>query len=425
MTITTTRRKARDVLERNDRGGYTIPTAALYPFQWNWDSAITALGWLAVGAEARAWQEFERLFEGQWHNGMVPHIVFHEPADSYFPGPEVWGCPHRPYTSAISQPPLIASILLRLVDEGQDKALAEAHLAELLPRVIAHHRWWYRDRDPEGSGLVCSYHPWESGMDNSPQWDRPLAQVAPLDRPMVRRDTGLVAADQRPHQFQYDRYLALVEKYRECNFDAERLYQECPYRVLDVGIIAILHRATEDLVSLCRDRLPHAEYADLEVALERTRSAMQSLWHEELGAFVSRDSRHKETLPVASSASLLPLYAGLASPQQAERLATLSLRWLEQAPFGLASADPASEDFEPQRYWRGPSWLHINWLIALGFERYGMHRNAESMRLASQRCVDSAGYYEYFHSVTGQGCGGADFSWTAAMDIYWVSRDSQ
>ena len=37
--------QAAAVLRRNDRGSYTIPTRGLYPFQWNWDSGFTALGW--------------------------------------------------------------------------------------------------------------------------------------------------------------------------------------------------------------------------------------------------------------------------------------------------------------------------------------------------------------------------------------------
>ncbi len=36
--------QARDILRANDRGGYTIPTAGLYPYQWNWDSAFAAWG---------------------------------------------------------------------------------------------------------------------------------------------------------------------------------------------------------------------------------------------------------------------------------------------------------------------------------------------------------------------------------------------
>ena len=37
-------KEAIDVIKKNDRGGFTIPTNRLYPHQWNWDSGFTALG---------------------------------------------------------------------------------------------------------------------------------------------------------------------------------------------------------------------------------------------------------------------------------------------------------------------------------------------------------------------------------------------
>ena len=54
---------AAEILSENDREGcYTIPTKGLYPFQWNWDSCLTALGWMYLD-EDRAWREIETLFE--------------------------------------------------------------------------------------------------------------------------------------------------------------------------------------------------------------------------------------------------------------------------------------------------------------------------------------------------------------------------
>ena len=85
---------ARAILARNDRGGYTVPTERLYPFQWNWDSAFVAMGFATFDVD-RAYRELERLVEGQWDDGMIPHIVFHAPSDTYFPGPDVWGTRHR------------------------------------------------------------------------------------------------------------------------------------------------------------------------------------------------------------------------------------------------------------------------------------------------------------------------------------------
>ena len=81
--------EARDILTRNDRGGYTVPTAGLYPYQWNWDSAFAALGFAEYDL-GRAWAELETLFAGQWEDGMVPHILFHQIDPGYFPGPDVW-----------------------------------------------------------------------------------------------------------------------------------------------------------------------------------------------------------------------------------------------------------------------------------------------------------------------------------------------
>ncbi len=35
---------AREILIAHDRGGYSVPTHGLYPYQWNWDSAFAAFG---------------------------------------------------------------------------------------------------------------------------------------------------------------------------------------------------------------------------------------------------------------------------------------------------------------------------------------------------------------------------------------------
>ena len=58
------------ILRRNDRGGYTVPTNGLYPYQWNWDSAFVALGFAEFDRN-RAWQEIETLLSGQYRVGPV------------------------------------------------------------------------------------------------------------------------------------------------------------------------------------------------------------------------------------------------------------------------------------------------------------------------------------------------------------------
>jgi len=106
---------ARDILRANDRGGFTVPTARLYPYQWNWDSAFAALGFAEFDLD-RAWRELETLVEGQWPNGMIPHIIFRRDDPDYFPGPPVWNTGREPPTSGYTQPPVLATVMRALYE---------------------------------------------------------------------------------------------------------------------------------------------------------------------------------------------------------------------------------------------------------------------------------------------------------------------
>ncbi len=411
---------AQKVLRANDRDGHTVPTDGLYPFQWSWDSAITALGWLEFDEE-RAWQEAHVMFSGQWDNGMLPHILFHGAAESYFPGPDVWGSNTAVPSSAISQPAVWATAIRRMYEQARDRALAETAVEQLLPKLIAYHRWWYRERDPEETGLICSYHPWESGMDNSPAWDDPLERVPEVDWSYQRRDLGHVDSEQRPHKPQYDRYLYLVDFYKKNGFDSDVIYRDCPYRVVDVGLVSILHRGTRDLLEICRNVGVDDAMDDLSQAMQRTENAIGELWSDKHRCYLNYDLVEGEVLEEITTGTVLPLFAGLASQSKAAYMADLIDEWLDATAFSLSSTHPSSDRFESQRYWRGPVWLHINWMIAEGLSDYGYDDLAERVKQATRECVDESGFYEYFDAMSGAGCGGDRFSWTAAVALYWLA----
>lgn len=412
--------KAKKILNTNDLGGYTVPTHGLYPFQWNWDSAITALGW-AKFDEPRAWQEIELLLSGQWENGMVPHILFHKESDTYFPGPDVWGSHREVKSTSISQPPVLASVIKTLYETCQDRTLTNKKLIAFLPKVLAYHLWWYRERDPQQTGLVASYHPWESGMDNSPAWDEALAAVPTVDWEYQRRDLSHIDAAERPHKKEYDRYLYLVEFFKKSQFNSEHIYKNTPYKVNDIGIISILHRATKDLLAVC-DALNFQDQAiaELQQCLARTESYINALWCEQDQCFYNRNLMTNTLCKVKTSASLLTMFSGLANKEQAASLKSQTNTWLDASTFGIASTHPNSEFYEPQRYWRGPIWLHINWMIAIGFAEYGYKDVADSLQADAKTLVLKSGFYEYFHADSGAGCGGDDFSWTAAIALHWL-----
>ena len=128
--------RAAEILRENDHGTYTVPTHGLYPFQWNWDSCLTALGQAHID-EARAWTEIETLFDHQWEDGMVPHIVFHKHDDGYFPGPDVWATGRAVPTSGITQPPWPVSPCAGFSNAPRDVIWRAPVRAALLPKIAA------------------------------------------------------------------------------------------------------------------------------------------------------------------------------------------------------------------------------------------------------------------------------------------------
>lgn len=410
--------QACQILRDNDRGGYTVPTAGLYPFQWLWDSGFTALGW-AKFDEPRAWQEFDLLFRGQWANGMLPHIIFHQAEASYFPGPDVWGSDHNPPTSGITQPPVIAPVLWHLRENAQNPTLAHQAIRRLFPKVMAYHRWFHAARDPQNTGLVAVVHPWESA-DNSPLWDASFARILvdPDLPPYTRRDTSLVDAAERPHKRDYDRYLSLLYAFRRVGYDPQKVWEISPFRIVDVTINSILLRANRDLKKLAL--LLGESTLEIDEWIARGEAGLQSLWNPETGFFEAVDQITQTRIDIPTSAGFMPLYAGAATPSQAKLLCERVEGWAKQVQYLLPSNDPAHPTFEARRYWRGPIWAIMNWMIADGFNGYKRPDLALRLRQDILELVGKHGFAEYFDPQTGQGLGGGHFSWTAAIVLDWL-----
>jgi hypothetical protein len=408
---------ARAVLRANDRGGYTVPTDRLYPFQWNWDSGFVAMGW-ATFDTARGFQEIEGLLEGQWEDGLVPQIVFHAPSDDYFPGPDVWGTQRTPLSSGITQPPVLATAVCRMWEGARHRATAEEYAAALYPRLLASHRWWRRARDPDDTGLVATLHPWETGMDNSPAWDIALARV-PTETvtPVVRRDTTHVDASMRPRGEDYLRFIHLVDLFRGLGWEPVPMMAVSPFRVVDIGTNAILLRAERDLLALAGRFGTDAEAGEIAGRLAQTERAVDRLWSEGDGVYRSFDLIGGAPIAAATSAGLLPLFGGGLPAARVAALSATLRRWEQAVRHPVPSTDPADRHFEPRRYWRGPVWAVVNWMLAEGLVEAGEPNLAAQLRAATAALIRDSGFSEYFDPLTGEGIGGATFSWTAAVAL--------
>lgn len=410
-----------DVLRENDQGYYTVPTKGLYPFQWNWDSCLTALG-QAHFDEARAWQEIETLFEHQWPDGMVPHIVFHVYSDGYFPGPDVWDTRRPTPTSGITQPAVAGFAVRRLFDRAKDRALAEEKARLLLPKIDKWHDWFYRYRDPKGEGLVAILHPWEAGRDNSVDWDEAFERV-PTEgiSPYTRRDTQHADPAHRPTKAQYDRYLWLVEKFRSLGWDNAKLHDASPFQVIDPGFNAILIRSCADLADLA-DILGESDFA----AANRARAkkgiaALDALWSDSHGVYLCKDRTTGELIGNASIGGLLPAFAAIPAGRAAQIARTIEA-WSGKVKFVVPSQDPSDPRFEAKRYWRGPVWLVTNYMIADGLAATGETRVAEHITRSSLKLITHSGFAEYYDPITAEPCGGGRFTWTAAMVLEFLAK---
>ena len=217
--------RAAYLLRGNDLGVMTTAAPLLYPHMWSWDAAFVAVGLAPLSVE-RAVVELDTLLSAQWANGMIPHIVFANKVDGYFPGPARWSCsalaaaaPPNRHTSGITQPPVHAIAVDRILDHARRRGRSTRQVAEtFLDRrwadLVRWHRWFAEARDQHGRGRITVYHGWESGMDNSPRWDTAYANVIPGVLPEYQRKDNAIVSDpsQRPTDSEYDRYLWLVEE---------------------------------------------------------------------------------------------------------------------------------------------------------------------------------------------------------------------
>ncbi len=410
-----------EIIRSNDQGTYTVPTHGLYPFQWNWDSALTALG-ISFFDEERAWTELSTLMDHQWEDGMVPHIVFHKEDEGYFPGPDVWQTSRKVPTSGISQPPVAGFAARKLFERAKDSTVSVQQAKQLLPKIDAWHDWFYRCRDPKRTGLVALIHPWESGRDNSVDWDLAFQRV-PTDgvMPFQRRDLQHADASHRPTQAQYERYIYLVQLFRSLNWDNSKLHDASPFQIVDPGFNAILIRSCADLADLA-DELGETEIAARNRArAEKGARAMETLWSDTHNQYLCFDRRLGKSVDNPSIAGLLAVVAAV--PQnRAMQIGARIMELGETCRYLVPSQPATSPHFDGKRYWRGPVWLIVNYLISDGLKRANQIDVAERIISDSLDLIANSGFAEYYDPNTGEPCGGKSFTWTAAMVIEFLTQ---
>ncbi|MBI4424782.1 MAG: hypothetical protein HY554_13705 [Elusimicrobia bacterium] len=431
-------RRAKAVLEANresfpattGEARFTAPDKERYPYQWLWDSSFHAIG-LRHYDPARAADELRSLLAAQWPNGMIPNMVharadvlasrhwkaLHEAARERRPGAalralrgavslwfqdKLFGALHNAATrsSGITQPPIVAEAAVE-VSRALAPGAAAAFLREVYPPLRAYYDWI--DRERLRDGLMVIFHSWESGTDNSPRFD-----------PVYGVD---------PRRYEETRYNLFKKLPALLAFKGSGWRSSSRFAVKGVDMNSYYHKNLLALARVARDAGRPDEGAELEGrARELKGEIIRQLWDPARGAFRDLGLVGGRWTPLETETpfGFLPLYAGLLDRGD-PRVAILVERLTDPAKFWTAFPVPtvalSERSFDPKGYWRGTTWLNVNYFLARGLAEHGYAAESRELMERSLAMVERGGMREYFNPRTGEGYRARQFSWTAALVI--------
>ncbi|MFJ8042417.1 amylo-alpha-1,6-glucosidase [Kitasatospora sp. NPDC096147] len=355
-----------------------VPSKYGYLGVWNWDALFHAVA-LRHASPALAREQILLFLDHQLPSGQLPDVVHDfgvlaETTDlprsdlarlsehvGQANGAEVGTAP-----VPVTKPPLTAWAVwqVHLADPDRD------FLAEVYPRLVRAHEWWFTDSDPDGDGLPEYLHPYSSGLDDSPVWDYgPRAEPPDLNSYLIHqadRLADIAEAVGRPAEASRWRERAAAHQ----ELMLARRWDGSRFRTLSDGA-EVRVRTVLDLMPLFTGRLP----AEVAAELDRTLRS-PSFWGEH---------------PVPT----------------------------------VAFDDPA---FEAEAMWRGPVWLNVNYLLAEGLDRSGFPGTAAELRRRTLAMVrDGGGLYEYWNPLTGARAARATsgFGWSAALFVDLAAAASE
>ena len=409
---------AKEVLKTNRRSGYTLPTNnELYPAQWNWDSAFISLGYSYFNMEY-AIEELEKLVSGQWEDGMIPHILFHDNDESYFPNHKTWGCGNKIPSSGITQPPIIATIVKKIVDQNKLDQSQMKRIESIIKKLKKYLDWFYNYRDTNKIGLVSIIHPWESGLDNSPIWDSSLDKVKIEENlSYERRDLNVSRSSNRPLKKDYDGYITLLNQFKKNKYNPSKIVSDSMFNVIDIGFNSILIRATKDLIKLAKKF--NLNFADLENKILKSEESLIKFYKDKDQSFFSYDFKNHKLINVDAISNYFILFADLQNQDINNKVIDKLKKYNSQKDYFFTTVNPKDKTFEETRYWRGPVWINSNWIIYQGLKNKDKNF-AKLVKKITLKLLEEKSFHEYYNYTNGASLGANNFSWSAALYLDFI-----
>ena len=380
-TVSALRAEAERILqaawrELPDGDGFCVPHAITYPWQWLWDSCFHAVVWARLG-DRRAQRELRSALTDQDPDGFVPHLRY---AGGANPHAGLWG---RPHTSSITQPPMYGHAVAELARAGM------APDDDVVERARLGLRFLLERRRRSAHGLIELCHPWESGCDDSPRWDDVL------ERPWT---------PERWYQAKGDLLHAIVRS------PSGAPLRNPAFAVGSVGFNALVAFNALELAAVTDD-------AGLARAATELAQLIDDRWDPSLATWRDDGPTAQGSGSVRTLDALLPLLV-CERPAAVDELVDAGAFAAPFGPRGVHVAEPA---YDPRRYWRGPAWPQLTYLLWLACTRGRAPGVGWSLVRSMVVGASTSGCAEYWDPEVGAPLGAAPQSWTT---LSWVMADS-
>jgi len=363
---------------------FVVPNSVIYPWMWLWDSCFHSVVWAWLG-DHRCESELASIFDFQLATGFVPHMGYQTNPNA---ARDLWGVHGH---STITQPPMYGHAL-RLLDTLGYRV---HHLHDMVRNGLLN---IFQNRMTE-IGLIAIYHPWESGADDSPRWEK--WQPHPYDRAVWQETKQRLVS-------------ALNVRNNEAIGSEE--FVVCP-----AGFNALVAWNAVQAGEAIKD--PNLTAMGSELA----RRIDKLLWNDTIGTWVDVDSEGSITSSVRTLDNLLPI---LVTPDKAKLVRVFESLIAENEfnkPFGPSGVHPDENVYDPRGYWRGSTWPHLTYLLWQAALASGSDFKKYARILSSKlaKGADASGFAEYWSPETGEGLGARPQSWTsvAAIPLLSLRRD--
>ena len=163
----------------------------------------------------------------------------------------------------------------------------------------------------------------------------------------------------------------------------------------------------------------HAVWKEKETSL--VSAVKKALWNDRIGCYTDAYSDTEKQSDTLSPASFMPLFIGIASGAQAEKMLEILADTNKFYP-GMPTVSYDDPKYASDDYWRGPMWLNVAYFALKGAKEYGFGKIAGQMKeTILDWCFGEKEYiFEYYDSKSGKGLGAKNFGWSSAFIIEFI-----